>query len=52
MELTGWDYEIKRLEVLTNAKKAFVDVLATGERIAFSADLLRLALQVQRTVSE
>jgi cobalt-zinc-cadmium efflux system outer membrane protein len=51
-ELTGWDYEIKRLEVLTNAKKAFVDVLATGEHIAFSADLLRLALQVQRTVSE
>ena len=50
-ELTGWDYEVKRLEVLTDAKKAFVDVLATAERLAFTADLLRLAEQVQRTVS-
>jgi len=50
-DLTGWDYEIKRLEVLTEAKKAFVDVLATAERLAFTADLLRLSEQVQRTVS-
>ena len=50
-ELTGWDYEVKRLEVLTEAKKAFVDVLATAERLTFTADLLRLAEQVQRTVS-
>ena len=50
-ELTGWDYEVKRLDVLTEAKKAFVDVVATAERLAFTADLLRLAEQVQRTVS-
>jgi cobalt-zinc-cadmium efflux system outer membrane protein len=50
-ELTGWDYEVKRLDVLTDAKKAFVDVVATAERLAFTADLLRLAEQVQRTVS-
>lgn len=50
-DLTSWDYEIKRLEVLTEAKKAFVDVLATAERLAFTADLLRLSEQVQRTVS-
>jgi cobalt-zinc-cadmium efflux system outer membrane protein len=50
-ELTGWDYEVKRLEVLTEAKKAFVEVIATAERLAFTADLLRLAEQVQRTVS-
>jgi len=50
-ELSGWDYEVKRLEVLTEAKKAFVDVLTTAERLAFTADLLRLAEQVQRTVS-
>jgi cobalt-zinc-cadmium efflux system outer membrane protein len=36
---------------LTEAKKAFVDVLATAERLAFTADLLRLSEQVQRTVS-
>ena len=50
--LTGWDYEVKRLEVLTEAKKAFVDVLVTSERLTFTADLLRLTEQVQRTVSE
>ena len=50
-ELTGWDYEVKRLDVLTEAKKAFVDVAATAERLAFTAELLRLAEQVQRTVS-
>src|SRR5262245_4683025 len=32
-ELTGWDYEVKRLEVLTEAKKAFVDVVTTAERL-------------------
>jgi len=50
-ELTGWDYEVKRLDVLTEAKKAFVDEVATAERLAFTADLLRLAEHVQRTVS-
>jgi cobalt-zinc-cadmium efflux system outer membrane protein len=50
-ELTNWDFEVKRLEVLTEAKKAFVDVLVTAERLAFTTDLLRLAEQVQRTVS-
>jgi cobalt-zinc-cadmium efflux system outer membrane protein len=50
-ELTRWDYEVKRLEVLTEAKKAFVDVLVTAERLAFTAELLRLAENVQRTVS-
>jgi cobalt-zinc-cadmium efflux system outer membrane protein len=50
--LVTWDYEVQRLEVLTEAKKAFVDVLATAERLAFSADLLRVAEQMQRTVSE
>jgi cobalt-zinc-cadmium efflux system outer membrane protein len=51
-ELAGWDYEVKRLEVLMEAKKAFVDVLANAERQAFATDFLRLAEQVQRTVSE
>jgi outer membrane protein, heavy metal efflux system len=37
--------------VLTEAKKTFVDVVASAEHMAFTADLLRLAEQVQRTVS-
>ena len=37
--------------MLTEAKKAFVDVVATAERGTFTADLLRLAEQVQGAVS-
>ena len=36
---------------MTEAKKAFVEVVATAERLAFTADLLRLAEHVQRTVA-
>ena len=51
-ELTGWDYEAKRLEVLTEATKAFVEVLAADEGRALATELLRLAEQVQRTAAE
>jgi outer membrane protein, heavy metal efflux system len=51
-ELTGWDYEAKRLDVLTEATKAFVEVLAADEGRALATELLRLAEQVQRTAAE
>ncbi|MFA5253008.1 MAG: TolC family protein, partial [Phycisphaerae bacterium] len=31
-ELTGWDYEAKRLEILTEASKAYVELLAIQEK--------------------
>jgi outer membrane protein TolC len=48
-ELTQWDYEVKCLEVLTEAKKAFVDVLVTAKRKR--APLFDV-LDVQRTLFE
>jgi cobalt-zinc-cadmium efflux system outer membrane protein len=51
-DLAGWDYESKRLGVLTRATKAFVDVLAAQERLALTEDLVRLAEQVFGTVTE
>jgi outer membrane protein, heavy metal efflux system len=50
--LAGWDYEAKRLEVLAEATKAFIEVLATAERLALAQELVGLSQQVFRTVSE
>jgi cobalt-zinc-cadmium efflux system outer membrane protein len=51
-DLAGWDYESKRLDVLTEVTKAFVDVLAAQERLALTEELVHLAGQVFNTVSE
>lgn len=51
-DLAGWDYETKRIEVLTNVSKAFIEVLSAQERLALTEEIVRLAEQVTRTVSE
>ena len=51
-DLSGWDYETKRLDVLTEVSKAFVDVLAAQERLALNEELVRLAEKVFEAVSE
>lgn len=51
-ELAGWDYEAQRLAVLTDAAKAFVEVLAAQERAALAEQLARLAEQGHQTVAE
>lgn len=51
-ELAGWDYEAKRLDVLSEVAKNFVEVVAAQEKVALAEDLLRLSEQVFRTVSE
>src|SRR5262249_60376924 len=51
-DLAAWDYETKRVEVLTAVAQAFVDVLRAQERRAAEADLVRLAEQVLATVAE
>ena len=51
-DLAGWDYEAKRLEVLTEATKAFVDVLAAQERLALTEDIVRLSEQVLNAALE
>jgi outer membrane protein, heavy metal efflux system len=51
-DLAGWDYEAKRLEVLTDATKAFIDVLAAQDRIALTEETLRLSEQVLNAAQE
>ncbi len=50
--LAAWDFESKRLMVLTQTTQAFVDVLASQERLALSQRSLDLAEQVLRSASE
>jgi len=51
-DLAGWDYEAKRLDVLTEATKAFVDVLAGQQQVALSEDQTRAAEQTLTIISE
>jgi cobalt-zinc-cadmium efflux system outer membrane protein len=51
-DLTAWDYEAARLDVLTQVTQAFVEVLSTQERLALNTELVRLAEQVVNTVAE
>jgi cobalt-zinc-cadmium efflux system outer membrane protein len=50
--LAGWDYETKRLEVISGVTRAFVDVLAAQERLALTEELVRLADEVLNVVRE
>lgn len=49
-DMAGWDYEIKRLDVLTDTTKAFVNVLAAQKRLDLSEELVKLSEQVLDTV--
>lgn len=51
-DLAAWDYETKRVEVLTRVTLAFVDVLGARERLSLHEELVRLAEQVRHTVAE
>jgi cobalt-zinc-cadmium efflux system outer membrane protein len=51
-DLAGWDYEAKRLDVLTDVSKAFVDVLGAQEKLAYTRELVGLAEATRRTVAE
>ncbi len=50
--LAGWDYESKRLEVVSGVTKAFVDVLAAQERLVLTEELADLADEVFNVVRE
>jgi len=51
-DLASWDYEAKRLDVLTDTRKAFMQVLAAQEHLRLAQELLALAEQVQRSAAE
>jgi cobalt-zinc-cadmium efflux system outer membrane protein len=50
-ELAGWDYEARRLGVLTDVTTAFVKLLEIQERLTLMAELARLAERVLGTVA-
>jgi cobalt-zinc-cadmium efflux system outer membrane protein len=51
-DLAGWDYEVKRLVVLTETAKSFVEVLAAQEQEKVTSQLVELAQKVRESVSE
>lgn len=51
-DLEGWDYEAKRLDVLSEATSAFISVLANQERLIIAEESHRLSQTVLDVVSE
>jgi len=51
-ELADWDYKAKRLDIFTEAAKAFTEVLAAQERMPLAEQLNKLADEVKYTVSQ
>ena len=51
-KLAGWDYETKRLDVLTEVTHAFVMVLAVQERLRLAEELAQLSEQILNTVMQ
>ena len=50
--MAGWDYEAKRLDVLTQTARAFVAVLAAQRKVALTQGTVRTAEAVARTASD
>jgi cobalt-zinc-cadmium efflux system outer membrane protein len=50
-ELAGWDYEAKRLDVLTETTVAFVEVLAAQERVILAGLTFDLSNELYSVVS-
>jgi cobalt-zinc-cadmium efflux system outer membrane protein len=51
-DLAGWDYEVKRVEILSAVAQRFVDVLAAQQRRRLAEEALALARQVADVVAK
>ena len=51
-DLAGWDYETKRIDVLTEVTQRFIDVAAAQRRVELAKQNVELADQVLNTVAE
>ena len=51
-DVAGWDYEAKRLDVLTDVARAFVDVLAGQEKVALTEGTVHIAEQVAAAAAD
>jgi cobalt-zinc-cadmium efflux system outer membrane protein len=51
-DITGWDYESKRLDVFTDISKSFWDVMAAQEQYAISEEIAAVADTAYNLVAE
>lgn len=51
-DLIDWDYAVKRLDVLTEVTRAFIDALSAQEQSALAGETVKVAEKVYQTVSE
>ena len=51
-KLADWDYSAKRLDVLTEVNKTFIEVLKAQHKVSLSEDLIKLGNQFYNAVSE
>jgi len=51
-DLSGWDYETRRLKVLTEAGKSFIELLAVQERTKLLAELVDVSEQTFKSVTQ
>lgn len=50
-DLAGWEYERKRIDVMTHVSQAFTDVLGAQQHLALADEMMRLAEHVVEIVS-
>lgn len=50
--LAGWEYETKRLEVLTKTRKAFVDLLLAQGQLSLAEALMKVAEDIRKAAAE
>ncbi len=51
-KLAGWDYETKRMDVLTHVSKAYADVLKAQQKVLLAKKLIDLGEQFLNAVTE
>lgn len=51
-ELAGWDYEARRIDVYAQTARAFVDLLASQQKVALAEELMRISQRVYDTADE
>jgi cobalt-zinc-cadmium efflux system outer membrane protein len=51
-DLSAWDYEVRRIDVLARTAAAFVDVLAAQERHRLAGETLGLARSMRRVTAD
>lgn len=51
-DVAGWDYELKRIDILSRVSLRFIDVLSAQQRLVLLEETVRLADQSREAVAE